>query len=70
LWLSLVLSVCAIFLLFVLIRRGKASSVAGLFYLVPPCAALIAFFVFGEALGLAAIIGMGIAVAGVASVVW
>ena len=60
----------AIFLLFVLIRRGKASSVASLFYLVPPCTALIAFFVFGETLGLAAILGMGIAVVGVALVVW
>jgi drug/metabolite transporter (DMT)-like permease len=70
LWLSLVLSVGAIFLLFVLIRRGKASSVASLFYLVPPCTALIAFFVFGETLGLAAILGMGIAVVGVALVVW
>ncbi len=69
-WLTLVLSVGAIFLLFVLIRRGKASSVASLFYLVPPCTALIAFFMFGETLGLTAIIGMGIAVVGVALVVW
>ena len=70
LWLSLVLSVGAIFLLYVLIRRGKASSVASLFYLVPPCTALIAYFVFGETLGFAAILGMGIAVVGVALVVW
>lgn len=70
LWLCLVLSVGAIFLLFVLIRRGKASSVASLFYLVPPCTALIAFFVFGETLGLSAVLGMGIAVVGVALVVW
>lgn len=70
LWLSLVLSVGAIFLLYVLIRRGKASSVASLFYLVPPCTALIAYSVFGETLGLAAILGMGIAVVGVALVVW
>lgn len=69
-WLCLVLSVGAIFLLFVLIRRGKASSVASLFYLVPPCTALIAFFVFGETLGLSAILGMGTAVVGVALVVW
>ncbi len=70
LWLCLVLSVGAIFLLFMLIRRGKASSVASLFYLVPPCTALIAFFVFGETLGVPAIVGMGIAVVGVALVVW
>ncbi len=69
-WLSVVLSVGAIFLLFVLIRRGKAASVASLFYLVPPCTALIAYFVFGETLGIAACFGMGIAVVGVALVVW
>lgn len=69
-WLSLVLSVGAITLLYVLIRRGKASSVASLFYLVPPCTAAIAYFVFGETLGVTAIVGMALAVAGVAMVVW
>jgi drug/metabolite transporter (DMT)-like permease len=69
LWLSLILSVGAIFLLYALIRREKASSVASLFYLVPPCTALIAYLIFGESLGLAAVFGMGIAVIGVALVV-
>lgn len=68
LWLSVVLSVGAITLLFVLIRRGKASEVASLFYLVPPCTALIAYFMFGETLGPVALLGMGIAVVGVALV--
>ncbi|MEJ2716161.1 MAG: DMT family transporter [Deltaproteobacteria bacterium] len=68
LWLSVVLSVGAITLLFVLIRRGKASEVASLFYLVPPCTALIAYFVFGETLGPIALLGMAIAVVGVALV--
>ena len=68
-WLTVILSVGAIFLLYVLIRRDKASSVASLFYLVPPCTALIAYFMFGETLGVSAICGMGIAVAGVAMVV-
>lgn len=70
LWLSLVLSVGAILLLFVLIRRGKATAVASLFYLVPPCTALIAYFLFGETLETTAILGMGVAVMGVALVVW
>ena len=69
LWLSLVLSVGAIFLLYTLIRKGKASSVAGLFYLVPPCTALIAYFLFGETLTLSSICGMIIAVIGVALVI-
>jgi drug/metabolite transporter (DMT)-like permease len=37
LWLVLVLSLGAISLLYVLIRRGAASRVSGLFFLVPPC---------------------------------
>ena len=68
LWLSVLLSVGAVTLLFVLIRRGKASEVASLFYLVPPCTALIAYFMFGETLGPFALLGMGIAVVGVALV--
>ncbi|WP_084536343.1 DMT family transporter [Azospirillum halopraeferens] len=68
LWLSFVLSVGAIFLLFALIRRGAASRVASLFYLVPPVTALIAWALFDEQLGPLALTGMGLAVAGVALV--
>lgn len=68
-WLVLVLSVGAISLLFILIKRGAASQVASLFYLVPPMTALIAFFLFDETLGWMALAGMGIAVVGVAMVV-
>ena len=48
LWLVLVLSLGAVSLLYVLIRRGAASQVASLFFLVPPCTALIAWPLFGE----------------------
>jgi drug/metabolite transporter (DMT)-like permease len=65
-WLVLVLSVGAISLLNVLIRRGEASRVASLFYLVPPVTSLLAFFFFGERLSISALLGMGIAVTGVA----
>ncbi len=67
-WLSLVLSVGAIFLLYWLIRRGAASRVASLFYLTPPTTAVMAWLLFGETLGPAALVGMGIAIAGVALV--
>lgn len=67
-WLVLVLSVGAVSLLYLLIRRGAAAKVASLFYLVPPVTALIAFLIFGERLGPTAIAGMVIAVAGVALV--
>jgi drug/metabolite transporter (DMT)-like permease len=48
LWLVLVLSLGAISLFYVLIRRGAASRVASLFFLVPPCTALLAWPLFGE----------------------
>jgi drug/metabolite transporter (DMT)-like permease len=50
-WLVVVLSLGAVTLLYVLIRRGVASNVASLFFLVPPCTALIAWPLFGERLG-------------------
>jgi drug/metabolite transporter (DMT)-like permease len=68
LWLCLVLSVGATILLLFLLRRGAASRVASLFYLVPPVTALMAFFLFGESLEALAILGMSIAMAGVALV--
>lgn len=69
-WLILVLSIGATLLLFVLLRRGAASRVAGLFYMVPPMTALIAYLLFGESLGPVALLGMGVAVLGVALVTW
>lgn len=59
-WLVLVLSLGAIFLLLFLIRQGAASQVASLFYLVPPTTALMAWPLFGETYTLAAAAGMGL----------
>ena len=66
LWLVLALSLGAVSLLYVLIRRGAASQVASLFFLVPPCTALIAWLLFGERLGPLAVIGMALTAVGVA----
>ena len=65
LWLVLVLSVGAIFLLMFLIRQGAVSRVASLFYLVPGVTALIAWVLFGETLSLLQLVGMAVAAAGV-----
>lgn len=65
-WLVVILSLGAISLLNVLIRRGEASRVASLFYLVPPVTSLLAFFMFEERMGITALLGMGISVTGVA----
>ena len=66
LWLVVVLSLGAVSLLYVLIRRGAASRVSSLFFLVPPCTALIAWPLFGETLGPTALFGMALTVGGVA----
>lgn len=68
-WLVLVLSIGAISLLTLLIRRGAATKVASLFYLVPPVTAAIAFVLFDEALGALGLAGFVLAVAGVALVI-
>lgn len=64
-WLVLVLSIGAISLLNWLIRHGTAVNIASVFYLVPPCTALIAWALFGETLAGMALVGMGLAVWGV-----
>ncbi len=64
-WLVLVLSLGAISLLNLLIRNGSAVNVASLFYLTPPCTALVAWAIFGETLTLTALLGMALAVSSV-----
>jgi drug/metabolite transporter (DMT)-like permease len=67
-WLCLPMSLGAVSLLMLLIRRGAAAKVASLFYLVPPLTALFAWWLFGETLGILAMGGMGLAALGVALV--
>ena len=67
-WLVIVLSLGAVSLLYLLIRRGAASKVASLFYLVPALTAVWAWAFFGEALTLGTVAGMAVALVGVALV--
>ena len=64
-WLTLVLSIGAVSLFYLMIRHGAAAKVASLFYLVPAVTALIAYAVFGETLGWLAIVGMAATAGGV-----
>jgi drug/metabolite transporter (DMT)-like permease len=64
-WLVLVLSVGAISLLNWLIRQSSAVNVASLFYLVPPCTALVGWALFGESFSQWSLAGMAMVVAGV-----
>ena len=49
-WLATVNSIGATSLLFIMMRKGEASKVASLFYLIPGVTALMAFGVLGETL--------------------
>jgi drug/metabolite transporter (DMT)-like permease len=69
LWAILALSIGAIFLLFALIRKDAATKVTSLLYLTPPTTAVMAWLMFGETLSVAGILGMALAVVGVAFVV-
>jgi drug/metabolite transporter (DMT)-like permease len=69
LWSVFALSIGAIFLLFKLIRRNEATQVTSLLYLTPPTTAIMAWLMFGEALSPAGLVGMAVAVTGVAFVV-
>jgi drug/metabolite transporter (DMT)-like permease len=57
-WLAVVLSIGSIGLLYWLIRRSAATSVASLFYLVPAVTSVMAYVLFGEQLDGVAIAGM------------
>lgn len=68
-WLVLVLSLGAVLLLLLLLRRGTASGVSSLLYLVPPAVALEAYLMFGERLAPLSLVGVVVAALGVALVV-
>lgn len=64
-WLIVVNSLIAFALMFVLLRRGAASRVAALFFLMPPVTAIMNYFVLGDALTVAKIAGFALATFGV-----
>jgi len=55
-------------LLYMLIQRGAATAVTSLMYLVPPCTALMAWWLFGETFTTFGLAGLVLTVAGVALV--
>jgi drug/metabolite transporter (DMT)-like permease len=59
-------SLVSVTLLLAMIRRGEASRVSALFFLIPPTAAVIAWLLIGEAMPPLAWLGMALAAAGVA----
>jgi drug/metabolite transporter (DMT)-like permease len=64
-WSVLALTLGGSSLLYLLIQRGAATRVASLMYLVPPCTAVLAALLFGEALGGSVLAGFALTAAGV-----
>ena len=64
-WSVLGLSLGGSSLLFMLIQRGAATRVTSLFYLVPPCTAVLAWFLFDEQMAGLAWGGMALCALGV-----
>lgn len=64
-WIVFMLSIASIVLLYGMLRTGSASKVSSLYYLVPPVAAIQAYFLFDEVIGLVGLIGMSLAGLGV-----
>ncbi|MEO7403784.1 MAG: DMT family transporter [Burkholderiales bacterium] len=64
-WL-IVVSAVTYAIMHVLFLRGAAARVASLFYLVPPMTSLVLYIFFDERLGVLALAGMALTIAGVA----
>lgn len=64
-WLILINSLGGIALLFLLIRRGAATRVAALFFLMPPVTAVMNYFVLDEHFTMLKIAGFALAAVGV-----
>ena len=64
-WIILGNSLLTFALLFVLLKRGAANTVAQLFFLIPPVTAVFGFVLFGETLTLAKLSGFALAAVGV-----
>ncbi len=66
LWSILILSIAAILIMLWLLQRQAAVKVSSLFFLTPALSAIEGSLLFGERLGLLAIVGLAIALVGVA----
>jgi drug/metabolite transporter (DMT)-like permease len=68
LWAVVVLSFAAVLLMLWLLQRRAASQVTSLFFLAPALSTLEGAVLFGERLGLLAVVGLVISLLGVALV--
>lgn len=68
-WSVLVLTLGGSSLLYLLIQRGATAAVTSLMYLVPPVTAMIAWFLFDEAITATTLLGTALTAAGVSLVI-
>ena len=68
-WSVLALTLGGSSLLYLLIQRGAATAVTSLFYMVPPCTALMAWLLFAEPITVATLLGTALTAFGVSLVV-
>lgn len=66
-YLAVVNSIVGLFLLGMLVRAGGAGAAASVFFLMPPVTAVMAWVILGETLGAREILGLVVAVTGVAT---
>ena len=64
-WQILMVSFGAYAILMYLIKTGTASRTSNLFFLVPPCTALMSYFILGENLFFIDIVGLIVCAFGV-----
>jgi drug/metabolite transporter (DMT)-like permease len=68
-WAVLVLTLGGSSLFYILIQRGAAAAVTSLLYLVPPTTAVMAWFLFDEAITFVTLLGIAFTAVGVSLVV-
>ena len=65
LWMTIGVSLGAVSILYLLIRRAEISRVASVFYMMPVSAAITAYVLFGQTLETTALAGIGVTAMGV-----
>ena len=64
-WIVVTVSIGAVTILMVLIRKGQMAATSSLFFMVPPVSAVMGYIAFGETLGITGVLGFIIASIGV-----
>jgi drug/metabolite transporter (DMT)-like permease len=64
-WMTVVVSIGAVSLLYILIRQGEVSQVASIFYLVPVSTVVLSFLIYHQTIDYYGLLGMIITAMGI-----